>query len=487
MQRLTFILPRFKARTVPRRRVPSALLPLAAEANVVEGITVDIIDAESAALDTADVLKMLAISKPDAIGISICSPTFPSGINLIKLIREKMPDVIIVVGGKLPTHCWESVSKIEVGIDALVRGEGEYAVSILANVLSSGANRQGVISALAELPNVWVPGKPVAPVLPPSIDLRHARPWPFEVLSQGLHYYHGDRMLIEYSRGCPGRCSYCLASRDRQYLSFRPASQVVDTLAYLRTQGFTSFFFTDDDFAASPHHIQHLLEGIIAQGLQIEFDANVRPDSLVRCANIAPLLRKAGCRCLWLGIESGSPSILHSYGKGFDRDTCTKAVAVALSAAKVVRTNWIIGAPLETEETIRASINFAHQLRQLGPHLPHISFMVPYPGTPVCDEACSLGLISSSRLEKLEDTTHGEPVMPSFFLPKVKLKELFREFHLKYYSRDFLTSVPPSVADEALAVLNSAAIDLAIDFDNQTFTLDGGELEDCVYGIEQYR
>jgi len=436
--------------------VPSGLLSLAAEAQAVGGITVEVVDAESAGWSSAEVVERLTVSKPDVVGISVCSPTFPSGVELVDAIRARIPDIMIVLGGKYVTHCWQHASKLGTSVDAFVRGEGESAVAVLARAVAGGANRVEAVSALAALPNVWVPGKSSDPTLPLSVDLQNARPWPFDTLTQSLDYYHGDRMLIEFSRGCPGRCSYCLASRDRKRLSFRPVSQVLETIRYLSAHGFTSFFFTDDDFAASPNQLRHLLEGIVEMQLSIKFDANVRPDSLVRCAKLAPLLNRAGCRCLWLGIESGSPKILESYGKGFDINTCERAVSIALSAADVVRTNWIIGPPLETEGTIRESMRFAERLRRLGPHLPHISFMVPYPGTDVCNEALKHKLITLSRLEGMSDATHNEPIMPSCFLSIDRLKELFREFHLGYYNQEFFAAVPPSVRCEAEEVLRSA-------------------------------
>lgn len=456
MKRLTFILPQFKPRAVQRRRVPSGLLSLAAEAQAVGGITVEVVDAESAGWGSAEVVERLTVSKPDVVGISVCSPTFPLGVELVDAIRTRIPETMIVLGGKYVTHCWQHASKLGTSVDALVRGEGESAVTVLARAVASGANRVEAVSALAALPNVWVHGKSSSPTLPLSVDLQNSRPWPFDTLTHSLDYYHGDRMLIEFSRGCPGRCSYCLASRDRQLLSYRPVSQVVETIEYLSARGVTSFFFTDDDFAASPNQLKRLLEGIIERNLSIKFDANVRPDSLVRCAKLAPLLNRAGCRCLWLGIESGSPKILESYGKGFDVDTCEQAVDIALSAADIVRTNWIIGPPMETEDTIRESMRFAERLRRLGPHLPHISFMVPYPGTEVCDEALEHGLITLSRLEGMANTTHGEPIIPSRFLSLNRLKELFREFHLGYYNPEFFAAVSSSVRCEAEEVLRSA-------------------------------
>jgi radical SAM superfamily enzyme YgiQ (UPF0313 family) len=282
-------------------------------------------------------------------------------------------------------------------------------------------------------------------------------------------------MLVEYSRGCPGRCTYCLASRDRNLLSYRPVVQVVDSISYLSTRGFSSFFFTDDDFAASPQHLKRLCEALIARELPIEFDANVRPDSLVRCAELSGLLRRARCRCLWLGIESGSDEILKSYNKGFNSQVCERAVEVAMSAAKVVRTNWIIGAPIESEDTIRASMNLARRLRDIGPHVPHVSFLIPYPGTPICDEALKLGLIRVEDLAYIAGTTHEEPSMQSRFLSKAHIKELFTEFHVEYYDLGFFSHVAPAVDAEARLVLQSARMER-----NLTDTSTGDLLGRCL-------
>lgn len=163
MRRLTFVLPQFKTRAVPRRRVPSGLLSLAAEAQAIGGIKVEVVDAESLAWGTAEVVEYLAINKPDAIGISVCSPTFPSALECIIAVRKKMPEVMIVVGGKYVTHSWQSALKMGTYADAMVRGEGESAIAVLAQALACGANRMEVVSALAALPNVWISGKEAAP------------------------------------------------------------------------------------------------------------------------------------------------------------------------------------------------------------------------------------------------------------------------------------------------------------------------------------
>jgi len=438
--------------------VPSGLLSLASMIIGHKGVSVEVIDAESAGWGARQVVEHLSRIQPCAIGVSVCSPCVPAAMELIRELRVALPDSLILVGGKHITHCWKDAALKFSDADILVRGEGENVALTLANALNSNLSIKETKSIIAELPNVWVHEKSTDPILPHPFDLATASPWPFEVLTPSLSFYLDDRMLIEHSRGCPGHCSYCLASKDIKRVSFRSHTQVIDTLEQLTERGFGSYFFTDDDFAVSPLRLQRLCEGILERRISIKFDANVRPDSLLRCSSIATLLRRAGCRCLWLGIETGSPSMLKSYGKGFDIDICERAVALAFSSAEVVRTNWIIGGPLETKATVYESINFAKQLRRLGPHVPHISFMVPYLGTPIFGEALSEGLIEVSKGFQALQTTHDRPSIPSCYLSKDELMELFKEFHEKLFDKDFFAQAPTVVAAEAKLVLESAGI-----------------------------
>jgi hypothetical protein len=94
--------------------------------------------------------------------------------------------------------------------------------------------------------------------------------------------------------------------------------------------------------------------------------------------------------------------------------------------------------------------------------------MVPYPGTPICDNALTLGLISASHLDEMADSTHGEPIMPTQFLTISQLKSLFREFHLEFLDGEFFAAAPAAVAAEARLVLRSANVFYASALGNET-------------------
>lgn len=328
----------------------------------------------------------------------------------------------------------------------------------IATAISDGYSKDEVCRIASELPNVITKGKAQAPSFPAPYNLSSAPPRSYDVLYLNLDYYLGDRMLVEFSRGCRGACTYCLAPKYRKGLSYRTAKSVVDEILYLTHKGFNSFFFTDDDFSSSPERLEELCITLIDSRANIQFDANVRPDSLVACSRIASLIRDAGCRCLWLGIESGSEKILKSYAKGFDLSVCDIAIEIAFKAAPIVKTNWLIGAPSESNSTFNETIDYALTLRKYGPHLAHLSYLLPYPGSPLYKSVLDLNLITREGLDAELLITHDKPVMPSIYLTKNEISDLFVHFHAVLYDDTFLNELDTDMYHEAIAILESASI-----------------------------
>ena len=460
--RIVLILPSVRdQKSFPRRRVPSGLLSIAAAIVQTAAVKVEILDVETLGWSVEETVQFLSNRNPNVIGISVCSPAYFVTQGLMKAIRAAMSSSIIVLGGKHISHCWQDVLAENAEVDAVVVGEGEVALSTIGQLATNEGylNREIIASTVGHLPNVIVNGFPKPVAFPPTYDLASAPPRPFECLIPTIDFYLGDKMLIEYSRGCRGACTYCLASKYLRSISFRNTSGVVKELEHLSSLGFKDFFFTDDDFASSPEMVAALCRGIIEANLEIEFDANVRPDSLIKCDHVAKLMFNAGCRALWIGIETGNRSIAKSYRKGFNLDCCKDALAVAFRASRIARTNWIFGSPLESEESINDSTRLANELRSVGPHLPHASFLIPYKGTEVYRQALELGLIDTKRINAGVWLTHDRPVMPSIHLSRESLHELYVRFHRDLYPQSFLTSLDERTLDEAMLILRSARID----------------------------
>ena len=98
----------------------------------------------------------------------------------------------------------------------------------------------------------------------------------------------------------------------------------------------------------------------------------------------ADLLYRAGCREAWFGLESGSPRILKSIGKGTSVPTIRRAFKAARDAGIMRRSLLLLGTPLETLETIKETEALIDEVR---PDTVSFSVLAPYPGTEYYDES----------------------------------------------------------------------------------------------------
>jgi len=136
------------------------------------------------------------------------------------------------------------------------------------------------------------------------------------------------------------------------------------------------FFFEDDTFTADREHAWGVCEEILKRGLKITWSINARAD--LTDEKLFRLMKRAGCRVLWLGIESSSQEILNGIKKGIKVEQVRSFVETSKKAGLYPHGCFVLGLPGETRDTMRKTVEFAMHLK-----LPSLQFSaaVPYPGT----------------------------------------------------------------------------------------------------------
>ena len=86
-------------------------------------------------------------------------------------------------------------------------------------------------------------------------------------------------------------------------------------MAWLRSSyGPDHLWITDDIFGLKPGWVEVYAAALEARGAVVPFKCLMRADNVT--ANVAAALRRAGCRTVWIGAESGSQRILDAMEKG---------------------------------------------------------------------------------------------------------------------------------------------------------------------------
>jgi radical SAM superfamily enzyme YgiQ (UPF0313 family) len=168
----------------------------------------------------------------------------------------------------------------------------------------------------------------------------------------------------------------------------------------------------DDNITLDVARFEALCEAIIQAGLNtIDFIVQAMTASIATHGErLAPLMRRAGFRYVFLGIENVLDEDLaflkaraknsrHQSGQRIN--TSVAAVNVLRRHGMLVVGGLIVGNPDDRRESIAANLAFARK------HVdwPYIQHPTPYPGTPMTTDFVKRGLIVSARVAEYDGTT----------------------------------------------------------------------------------
>ena len=178
----------------------------------------------------------------------------------------------------------------------------------------------------------------------------------------GFKLFKGKFTSMITSRGCPYRCSFC--SRDlfigRKYRQ-RSADNVLAEIEYIYSLGYDGIIFVDDNFLLDKKRTMNIMDGIIERNLNLNMMVEgARVDSADK--ELYNKMWKAGVKLISFGIESGNQDVLNFYNKNITVDQVKKAVKLASETGFFTIASFIIGAPFETKNHIKNTIDLACSL-----------------------------------------------------------------------------------------------------------------------------
>ena len=352
-------------------------------------------------LNDKEISDSLRKAKPDAVSISSISTEYVLEIeHLTKLVRNALPNVIIVEGGILPTVSI-NVAMRDKNVDYWVIGEGENTLLNLLNELNKTQPNLSHLKGLAHFKN----GAPYINITAGYIEDLDSIPFPdygnlnfMDYANQQLKYGQGicasrfPYATTITSRGCPYRCIFCSGpSISGKKVRLRSVNNILKEIDDLYKQGIVEIIFLDDHFFFSRKRAIGIMKGIIERGY----------DNLIwKCANltlwrldeeILALMKESGCYQMTVSIESGNQYVLKNIiKKPIDLEKMPDILNMAKSKGFEIIANFIIGFPHETWDQIRETFAFAEKLNV---DLVNFHIATPLPKTELMDICIKEGYV----------------------------------------------------------------------------------------------
>lgn len=339
-----------------------------------------------------------------AIGVtSIFTHEWPAISRLIEIIKDRHPDIPVIVGGEhvtsMPEFCLLT-SKA----DYLVLGEGEETIVELLDAISRG-------TPPAELLGIgYRDGGEVV------VNPRRARALDVDDIPRpawhlfDLDTYHEYKWLggmysatksvpVLATRGCPYQCTYCSAPNmwEPRWIP-RDPKKVVDELEYyVETFGARNFPFQDLTAIVQRQWIVDFCNELLARNLDITWQMPSGTRSEAIDAEVADLLRRTNMISMAYAPESGSETTRKFIKKKMKTDRLFTSMQAAVEQGLNVGAFFVIGFPHDTEEHIRENLEFFDQIADIGITDVAVGFYMALPGTQMFDSLYEAGKIRLDR------------------------------------------------------------------------------------------
>ena len=230
-----------------------------------------------------------------------------------------------------------------------------------------------------------------------SIDLNEL-PWLDRDLTKwylyGEKFYkHPPFTYTMAGRDCPwARCRFCSWTTLFPKFSVRCPENLLDEIGHLINDYGVREIFDDTGTFPGGGWLKTFCEGMIERGYhkKILLSCNFRFDYLK--PELAKLMKRAGFRMIKLGLESANQESLDRLDKGTRVAEIEAGCRIAKKAGLIVHLTIMVGHPWETRAQATKTLELArHLLNQGLADMLQSTIMVPYPGTPLYEEAVQNG------------------------------------------------------------------------------------------------
>lgn len=317
--------------------------------------------------------------QPEIVGVYSMVSLSRNTFRIAETVRSQFPNNPIVAGGPLPTLYPERYSR---DFDIVFRGEVDLSFPRMCqDFLGQESSRH----KMEDLPLDSYEGlfiqKNGLEVNNPTIHYKeeviNAFPLPdrddFDHAAYQKEWFGktGSKTTsIMTTLGCPFNCDFCSRPIFGNLFRRRDLDLVFTEIDQILSLGYDSLWIADDNFTLNLSYLRDFCQRIAGQ--KIGWSCLSRVTGIN--ADIAHMMKAAGCRRVYLGLETGDQTTLELMNKKASVEEGINAVRQFHNAGIEVAAFFIVGYPGESITSIEKTFELALTLP-----LNEISFNVPYP------------------------------------------------------------------------------------------------------------
>lgn len=282
--------------------------------------------------------------------------------DLTRLVRRHCPTARVIIGGPLVQNLFHDLEPdafqsalAEMAADLYVlEAEGEQALLEAVRAIRTGESLRTVANLL--LP---VNGR---------FELTTARREQNLLDECSIEWSRfGDPVLgrtvqTRTARSCAYHCAFCDYPIRAGKLATASVAVVERELEILHRRGVENVVFVDDTFNVPHERFQEICRMMVRRRFGFRWFSYLRCGS-VKSPDTFDLMRESGCEGVFLGIESGDPTVLRNMDKASTPEQYLRGIEALHRNDILTFASFICGFPGESERTLRNTVDFINTAR----------------------------------------------------------------------------------------------------------------------------
>lgn len=365
-----------------------------------------------------DLKNEISEYKTQLIGVSMMSFGYRHNYKMLEAIKQKHPDIPIVIGGPHMSTLRERVLKECPAIDYGITLEGEETIVELCE----GQKPVGEIKGL-----FFRNGSD-------EIQYNGDRNFIRDLDQNGFPKY-SEYQLNKYprfinivtSRGCPYHCIYCpVHLAIGKTFRVRSAKSVVDEFQYWYEKGYREFGIADDNFSLMRKRVLDICDEIEQRGLKglkISCGNGLRADKVDK--ELLSRMKEVGFHYIAFGVEGGNNKVLEALQKSEKIETIEKAIKDACDLGYMVTLFFLLGSPGETRTDVEDSVRLAKKYPVYDVRFYNL---IPFQNTKLYEWVNSNNYFRKDPNQFISEASHwvNDPIFETPELSLIERKKLYK-------------------------------------------------------------
>lgn len=394
-----------------------------------ESYEVRILDANLSKNQMLDIKRAVIDYAPSIVGISALTSIMRVSLKIANLIKEINRDAKIVLGGVHPTLFPKDVAE-EKCVDYVVYGEGEETIVELIQAIERKKEPENILGVayksedqvIVNAPRPLIKDLDRLPV--PAYDLLPINKY------YGLQVSKTPFTSMMTSRGCPYSCIFCDAHVvfGKKYRFHSPERTLSEIEYLMNTFNVKEVMFKDSEFTLNRERVETLCNLMIEEGLKVKWSCNGKVGRVD--LSLLKNMKKAGCRLIQYGVESGDQEILDILKKQITVEQVRETFALSRKAGLKTVANFMVGNPGESNKSIEKTIKLAKEIKA---DYGNFGFIIPFPGTELYNLACQNDWLLND-FDPL-NIRIGQCVMNATQMSAEELRQMPKKVYRSFYLR----------------------------------------------------